>query len=266
MISDGALSFPVSFALPSTSRPDAESLLTANALPTDAFQAQVNVAVIKSGAELILIDTGSGLDFMPGVGRFADALEAAGINPDSITKVIFTHAHADHLWGVIDPLDGGSRFAKAQHIMTAAEFDFWMKPDIETRVASPFRSMAIGTQRRLKAIAERLDKREPGAEIVPGISLVDTAGHTPGHVSVMLRSGSEQLLIGGDVLTQHAVSFQQPDWKWGADMEPDRAIATRRRILDQLATGKTALLGYHLPWPGLGHVERKDAAYRFIAV
>ena len=123
-----------------------------------------------------------------------------GITPEKITHVIFTHAHADHLWGVIDPLDGGSRFSNARHFMTAAEFGFWSKPGREGEVPEFFKPMTIGTQRRLKVIGERITQTKAGEEIASGVQLFDTAGHTPGHVSVMLRSGSEKLLIGGDAL------------------------------------------------------------------
>lgn len=119
-----------------------------------------------------------------------------------MTKVVFTHAHADHLWGVIDPLGGGSSFEKAT-CDDRGRAHYWPWYD-ESRVAEPFRAMA-GTHRRLKSIADRIQTIAAGTEIVPGLAYVDTAGHTPGHVSVLLKSGSEQLLIGGDALV-NAVS------------------------------------------------------------
>lgn len=264
VVSDGDFTLPTSFVLPG--RPDSEidAVFGKAGLAPSAIKAEVNVVVIKSGAETILIDTGAGPDFMPTLGRLADRLEAAGVKPDAVTKVVFTHAHADHLWGVIDPLGGGSLFDKAQHVMTAAERDYWLQADIESRVAEPFKMMAAGTNRRLKSIADRVQVVAPGAEIAPGLAYVDTAGHTPGHASVLLKSGSEQLLVGGDALVNAAVSFVEPAWRWGSDMDPDRAIVTRRALLDRLATEKIALIGYHLPWPGLGRVERKDGAYRFV--
>lgn len=131
-------------------------------------------------------------------------------------------------------------------------------------MADNFKGMAAGTHRRLKPLAESIVRRKPDDEIGAGLTFVDTAGHTPGHVSVLLKSGGEQLMIGGDVLSQSVVSFAKPEWAWGPDYESDKAIASRRRTLDQLATDKIRLLGYHLPWPGLGRVERKDGAYRFV--
>jgi len=265
VISDGTLSLPLSFILPQADRKDVESLLGTGAALEAALKSEVNVALVKAGDATVLIDTGAGPDFMSGLGKHADALEAAGIAADSVTHVIFTHAHADHLWGVIDPLDGGTRFPKARHLMTAVERDFWTAPDAETRVPEAMKGMAIGTARRLKTLADRIETIEPGTELVSGLALVDTAGHTPGHVSVRLQSGGSTLLIGGDVLTHRIVSFERPEWRWGADMDPDKAISARRRTLDMLASERMPLLGYHLPWPGLGRVERQGAGYRFVA-
>ena len=263
VVSDGEMTLPLRFVLPGREQAEIEKLLGTAGQQPSAVTAQVNVALIKIGDHLILVDTGGGTDFMPTLGKLPDRLEAAGVKPEQITKVIFTHAHADHLWGVIDPLSGASMFETAQHLMTQAERDYWLRPGLETQLPEAFQMMAVGTQRRLKALAERIETRAPGSEIAPGVALVDTPGHTPGHVSVLVRSGSEQLLIGGDALTHPSASFAEPGWRWGPDMDPDRAITTRRMLLDRLATERTMLLGYHLPWPGTGRVERVGVSYRF---
>jgi glyoxylase-like metal-dependent hydrolase (beta-lactamase superfamily II) len=266
VISDGYASLPASFVLGSADPIQAADLFAAGGLPppSDGIIAPVNVTLVKTPDALILIDSGGGGDFMPTLGKFSDSFDAAGLSPEAVTHVIFTHAHADHLWGVIDPLDGGTRYPKARHLMTASEFDFWTTPDRDKLVPEMLVKMAVGSARRLGILAERLEKPRPGTEIVPGVLLMDTPGHTPGHVSVLLKSGSEQLLIGADALTHPLVSFSKPDWRWGSDMDADMAIATRKRTLDMLATDKVALLGYHLPWPGVGRVEKNDTAYRFV--
>ena len=268
VISDGTMALPLGFALPLTPVADVEALYAAHAqkLGASELTAQVNVAIVKTPGATIVIDCGGGTDFMPSMGRFADNFERAGIQPGSVTHVVFTHAHADHLWGVIDPLEDATRFPAARHVITAAEFDYWTKPGMEASVPDAMKGVAIGSARRLKSIGERFEKVKPGAAIAPGVMLVDTAGHTPGHVSVVLKSGSESLMIGGDVLTNPIVSFACPDWPWGPDTDRDLAIASRKRTLDMLATDKMALLGYHMPWPGIGRVERKDTAYRFVQV
>jgi len=96
------------------------------------------------------------------------------------------------------------------------------------------------------------------------LRVIDTPGHTQGHVSLEL-AGGEGLIIGGDVLIHPLISFQHPEWKPTADHVPDQAAATRRKLLDRLATDRSRLIGFHLPYPGVGIVERKDSAYRFVA-
>lgn len=264
VLSDGEFSFPLGFVLPGRPEAEVETLFKQVGSSFGVLEAQLNVVLIRTGPELVLIDTGAGPDLMPTLGRLADRLEAAGFKPDEITAVVFTHAHADHLWGVIDPLGGGTLFEKARHVMSAAERDFWLQPGIEGRVSDTLRGMAMGTRRRLGGIAARIETVRPGQEIAPGLSLVDTAGHTPGHVSVLLNSGGAQLLVGGDALVQPVVSFAAPKWRWGSDMDTDRAIKTRLSLLDRLANETISLVGTHLPWPGLGRVERKDSTYRFV--
>ena len=264
VISDGSMELPIGLMLAGRERSEIDSLFRQAGQTFTGLHAEINVAVVRIGSEVILIDTGGGPDFMPTLGKLAANMEAAGVKPEAVTKVVLTHAHPDHLWGVIDPFGTGTMYEAAQHFMAATEFDFWMRPDVDTRVPDALRGIAAGTHRRLKSIADRVKPVAPGSEIVPGLQIVDTGGHTPGHVSVLLHSGTEQLLIGGDVLTQPVVSFAAPDWKWGADMDSDKASASRRRILDQLATDRIVLLGYHLPWPGLGRVERSGTAYRYV--
>jgi glyoxylase-like metal-dependent hydrolase (beta-lactamase superfamily II) len=259
VISDGSISLPLSMLLPKTDPKIAADMLGPNG-PT----AQVNVVVVKTPDRLVVIDSGGTKDFLPNTGAFADRFEAAGFAPDDVTDVIFTHAHPDHLWGAIDALDE-ARFAKARHHVTIAERDFWMKDGLAETMPEGLKGMAVGSARRLKILEPLLVASKPGIEIAPGFSYVDTPGHTPGHGSVLITSGSAQLLVGGDALSSHIVSFEKPDWVWGADTDTDKGIATRKMLLDRLATDKTALLGYHLPWPGIGRVERKDSAYRFVA-
>ena len=265
IISDGSMSLPLSFVLPKSEPALVAQLLANRAQVPDAYAAQLNVTLIRTANALIAVDCGGGKDFMPTMGKSTDGLEQAGFRPADVTHVIFTHAHPDHFWGLIDPLDDDSRFPNARHIMTVVERDHWLKPGIEDTVPEAMRGITLGTSRRMKAIAKRIDAAKARAEIIPGVTLLDTAGHTPGHTSVLLNFDGQSLLIGGDALSHSVVSFERPNWVWGADLDPQAAIATRRRLLDQLATDRIPLLGYHLPWPGLGRVERKDGGYLFSA-
>ncbi len=268
VISDGTMAMPLAWVLPDRTHDAVAGVFKEAGKTLGAFELQVNVALVRIGGELILIDAGAGSDFAPQRGKLADNLAKAGVQPDAITKVVFTHAHPDHLWGVIDPLDGGTIFSKARHVMTAIERDYWLKPGVESSVPEAVRGAAVGTQRRLKELGARIETVKAGDEIVPGLSLIDTAGHSPGHVSVLVNAGGSRLLIGGDALIEPVISFARPDWRWGPDWDQDMAVAARKRTLDMLVADKIALLGYHLPWPGLGRVERAAAGatgYRFIA-
>lgn len=266
VISDGTLSFGLSFAVPSTPRAEVEQLLAANNLPIDGFVAQTNVVLVNTGRDLVLIDTGSGPNFQDTAGRLEQNLSAAGIDPAAVTKVAFTHAHPDHLWGAVDDFDASPKFPNATHLVTAAEWDYWTHPDTVRQVPEAFQGMAAGSARILKALESSLERVHPGDAVAPGLTLVETPGHTPGHVSVHVESGTSRLLVGGDVLGHPVVSFARPGWRWGTDTDPDRAADTRRKTLDMLASDDTLLLGYHLPWPGIGRVERQGDSYRFLSL
>lgn len=265
MLSDGTLAVPLSFQLPETPPAEAAALFAAHGLPPEGVPAPINVTLVKSAGQLTLIDAGAGHNFQQSAGKLAENLAAAGIDPEKVTTVVFTHAHPDHLWGVIDELDE-PRFPNARYVIAATEADFWLDPDTVRRMPEAFQGMALASARTLKRIGDRLERRRAGETVAPGLSYLATLGHTPGHMSVLAESGRERLLIGGDVLTHPAISFARPDWRLGTDVDRDQAAATRRRVLDQLAAERLPLIGVHLPWPGHGMVERKDSAYRFVPV
>jgi glyoxylase-like metal-dependent hydrolase (beta-lactamase superfamily II) len=264
VLSDGHMVQPLSFALPTTEAKDVAALLSSGSAAPETFKLEVNIVIVKVPGALIVIDCGGTPDFMPTMGTFPERLERAGIKADEVTHVIFTHAHPDHLWGVIDPLDDDTRFVNARHLITATERDFWLQPGLVDRVPENVQGMTIGAARRLTLLDKRIDAVRPDADIISGVSLVSTPGHTPGHVSVLLSFGGASLLVGGDALVNPIVSFQRPEWPWGSDLDRDLGAVTRRKLLDRLAADRTLLLGYHLPWPGIGRVERKDTAYRFV--
>ncbi len=263
VISDGVLNAPMSFALPETPAADAIALFAAHGHPPEWPQPQTNVSLIKIGNELVLIDAGSGSNFQPTAGKLAENMEAAGIDPATITKVVFSHCHPDHLWGAIDEFND-ERFAKASYVVPALEWDFWLNPNTPDSLPEAFKGAALGNARILKRLEAKVERRNANDAVAPGLSYVETFGHTPGHMAVLVESEGQHLMIGGDVLTHGVVSFARPEWRTGADHDKDRGIATRRRLLDRLATDKHALVGFHLPWPGHGMVERSGTAFRFV--
>ena len=264
VVSDGVLNVPLSFTLPENTSAEAATLFKANNLPEQIQPAQTNPVLIRTGNEFVLIDAGSGPNFQPTAGKLQENLEAAGIAPEKITKVVFTHAHADHLWGAIDDFGDGDRFPNASYVIAAQEWDFWRDPATADKMPDWLKGMALGTARTLAKIENKIERRKAGDIVAPGIRYVATPGHTPGHMSVLVEDGSQRLMIGGDVLSHIAISFTRPEWRIGSDFDRDRAVLTRKALLDQLATDKTPLVGFHLAWPGLGIVEHSGPAYRFI--
>jgi glyoxylase-like metal-dependent hydrolase (beta-lactamase superfamily II) len=264
IVSDGELNVPLSFTLADTPLPDAAALFRAHGLPEGGTPSQTNVVLVKTGDELVLIDAGSGAHFQPTAGKLQENLEAAGIAPEKITKVVFTHVHADHLWGVLDDFEDGERFPNASYIVAVPEWDFWADPKTPDNVPDWLKGMALGTSRILKKIEGKVERRKAGDTVAPGLTYVATPGHTPGHMSVLVESQGQRLMIGGDVLANTALSFARPEWRIGSDFDRDLAVSTRRRLLDQLAMDKMPLIGFHLAWPGFGAVERSGTAYRFV--
>lgn len=265
IVSDGTLNSPVSFALPETPLEEAIALMKAQGASAEGV-VQTNVTLVRTGDQLVLIDAGSGPKFQQTAGKLSENLEVAGINPEKITKIVFTHGHADHLWGAVDDFDDGERFPNASYVISADEWDFWTHPDTPSSVPDWLKGMALGSARILKLIEKKVERRRDGDTIAPGLTYVATPGHTPGHMAVMVESGSERILVGGDLFNNNAVSFAKPEWRVGSDFDRDQGVRTRKRMLDRLAAERIPLIGFHLAWPGQGMIERSGNAYRFIPV
>ena len=265
VLSDGFLQVPLSFQLPGTPEGEVDALFKENGLePPRQLTPATNVVLVRTGEELVLIDAGSGSTFQDTAGKLAENMDAAGLDREAVTKVVFTHAHADHLWGAIDDFDDSERFPNARYVMAGAEWEFWTSPAARSRMPEFMVGMARGSERVFSRLEPKLDRIASEGSLAPGLSYLSTPGHTPGHMAVLVESGREQVLIGGDVLAHPQISFQKPDWPIGSDTDRESSAATRRRLLDRLASDRTALIGFHLPWPGLGRVERAGSAYRFL--
>lgn len=260
-LSDGHLVLPASFVSPN---PQAAEILSDFGLTTPQVEAPCNVTLLRDGANTILFDVGAGPDFMPTAGKLSAALDALGVTYEDITHVVFTHAHPDHLWGVLDEFDE-PLFANAQHMMGKAEFDFWIDPAAAETLDEGRKVFAAGALRRLQALEDRLITFDPDTEILPGILATASFGHTPGHMAFEVRQGNDGCLIVGDAIGNGHVAFAAPGLVAGADQDAEAGIATRQALLDRLAVSQMPMIGYHLPDGGAGRVERAGGAYRFTA-
>ena len=262
VVSDGHLVLPISFLAANAPPDERAALLKAAGQTGDQYQSPTNVTLIRSGSDLILVDMGSGDRFMPTAGKLWDNLKTAGIDKGTITKVIFTHGHPDHLWGAVDELDDLVT-PDATFYVSAREWDFWNGDDAMRGLPAERAGFVTGARRNYAAIKDKVKMVQPGDDVVSGLSIVDTPGHTQGHVSLAL-AGGDGLIVGGDTLTHPLISFEHPEWRPAADHVPEQAADTRRKLLDRLVADKSKLIGFHLPYPGVGTVERKGNAWRFV--
>jgi glyoxylase-like metal-dependent hydrolase (beta-lactamase superfamily II) len=217
----------------------------------------------RIGKQSILIDVGDGKKFQPTEGELLGSLRANGVDPSSITKVVLTHAHPDHFWGMCNAA-GELNYPNATYYFGATEWNFWMAPDVATNLPNQFQGIVPETQRDLGAISRIVSLVKEGDEIVPEMRVLETPGHTPGQFSLELE-GEDCLVITADALTHEIISFEYPEWVNGFDLISDIAMANRRRILGRAAKDRTKLLGFHFRYPGIGHAEEAGPAYRFVA-
>lgn len=262
-VSDGSLTLPGSFIFDPMPQADLAPILAEYNQSPDQLTPECNLALYRDGQNTVLFDVGSGPDFMPTAGSVQDSLSALGLDTSDITHVIFTHAHPDHIWGLLDDFDDPV-FTEATYMMGRAEWDYWWSPDTVNTIGEARAAFAVGAKRRMEVIEDQVEFFEDGQEVLPGIAAIASIGHTPGHMSFELRAGSTAALIAGDAIGNHHVAFRKPGWRSGSDQDMDQAAATRTRLFDRIGADDLHLLGFHLPNGGIGRVDRDGDAYRFV--
>jgi glyoxylase-like metal-dependent hydrolase (beta-lactamase superfamily II) len=262
-LSDGTLVLPGDFILGGMPQAEMQAIVTKYGLPTDQLTPPCNLTLLRDGTHTVLFDVGSGPDFMPSAGKILEAFDALGLSVEEVTHVLITHAHPDHIWGLLDEFDE-PLFPNAEYMMGQAEFDYWMDPATVDSIGEERTTFAVGARRRLEAVADTIRLLADGEEALPGITARLTPGHTPGHMAYELSFGEAKAMVVGDALGNHHVAFERPEWPSGSDQDKDLAAATRQTLLDRLATEGMTLIGFHLPGGGIGRAERAEAGYRFV--
>lgn len=263
ILSDGFFSLPADGLGVNAPRDEVRAFLEAHYLSPEDGYSHTNHLLVESGDAKVLVDVGSGSRFLPTVGRLMANMENAGIDPSGITHVVITHAHPDHIWGIRDDFDE-PLFPDAQYFIGQAEHDYWMQDDLVNQVAPEDQQFVLGAVNSLTADGLDWTLLQNDQEIVPGIRVIDTPGHTPGHMSVVLEAGGRQVMALGDAMSHAYTNFAHPEWYNNFDADGDQTVATRMRLLDMAAADRIAILGYHFPFPGVGHVLREGDSYRFL--
>jgi glyoxylase-like metal-dependent hydrolase (beta-lactamase superfamily II) len=266
VISDGLLPIPAVTMATNVGSADLASWLNDMFLPPEVLDWPLNVAVVRSGGRTILIDSGLGTEFpdFPRAGQLAMRLDAAGIDPASVTDVVLTHLHMDHIGGLlVDGLRGRLRPDLRVHL-AAAEAEFWEAPDFSrTSMPAPIPDVLRRTASQfLDLYRNQLQPFEKEYEVAPGVMVCRTGGHTPGHSIVRLESGGDRLTFAGDAVFQ--VGFDRPEWHNGFEHDPEESARVRVRLLRELAASGESLVATHLPFPSVCHVAVAGDAFRFV--
>jgi glyoxylase-like metal-dependent hydrolase (beta-lactamase superfamily II) len=233
--------------------------------PKDVYKWPLNVVVVRSGGRTVLIDSGAGSEFpaFPGVGQLATRLDAAGIDPASVTDVVLTHLHVDHVGGLLaDELRGRLRPDVPIHL-AAAEVEFWSSPDFSRNTFGGFPDVLRSAEERFVDVyRSQLRPFEKEYEVAPGVMVCRTGGHTLGHSVVRLASGGDRLTFLGDaVFPNH---FDHPDWHNAFDHDPEEAVRVRVSLLRELAGTREPLVAAHLPFPSFGRVAVAGNVFRWV--
>lgn len=264
VVSDGYFRVPTDGLGVNADPAEVQAFLKRHFLSPDLGYSHTNHLYVEIGDAKVLVDVGSGSRFMADTaGRLMDNLERAGIDPSEITHVVITHAHPDHVWGIIDDFEEAI-LPDAEHLMGEAEHDFWMQDGLVNQVEPEMQQFVVGAVNSIEADGVEWTLVQDGHEVVPGLTMFDTPGHTPGHMSLRVDSGDQSLIALGDSMSHAYTNFAHPEWYNGFDADGAQTVATRKRLLDMAAEDRIAVLGYHFPFPGVGHVQRDGDAYRFI--
>lgn len=269
VVSDGVLPLPTTMLAHNAAPADRAAWLNDMFLPPDAFDWALNAVMVRSGDKTILIDAGLGSDpdlHLPRAGQLIKRLETAGIDLASVTDLVLTHMHMDHVGGLlVDGVKERLRNDLRIHV-AAAEVKFWEAPDFtHTNMPQGFPdALRAAAKRFVKEYGNQIRQFDEEHEVAPGVVVRRTGGHTPGHSVVRVASGGDALTFAGDAV--FAVGFDQPEWHNGFEHDPEEAARVRIRLLRELAKTGELLVATHMPFPSVGHVAVAGDAFRWVPV
>ncbi len=241
-----------------------DATLAGMGLSGPVLPAPVTAFLLQDGDQTILIDAGMGAVPLlgPGFGGVVPALAARGVAPDDVAAVVVTHAHPDHIGGMIDA-SGGAVFANAEVILPEVEAGFWTDAGMRAQAPGEAQGLFDLATAVLGAYGTRVTQATDGSEILPGLVMELSPGHTPGHALIRIDGGDRQMLMIADTLHSADLHTAMPDVGFGFDTDPGQAAASRMALFDRVATDGDLIAGSHLHFPGFGRILRDGEAYRF---
>ena len=264
-IRDTANRYPLGMFLTNLAKEQYEPLLRQRGENLEEIDLPYTCLVFQTERKRVLVDTGMGSNsFVPGKGKLLDHLRAEGIQPEEIDTVIISHAHPDHIGGVLAE-DGKLAFPNARHVMFKEEWTYWMSnPSLaELPVDEGFKEgMKTSARKNLLAIQGQLDLLDLESQILPGLSAIHAFGHSPGQMALEISSAGDRLLFVADALIL-PLNLQFPEAVGVTDHLPEAMVATRLRLLAKAATEKSLVSVTHFPFPGLGHVVPKGECWEW---
>jgi glyoxylase-like metal-dependent hydrolase (beta-lactamase superfamily II) len=239
-----------------------KKMLSDNFLAPDNIVLEQNSPIVNTGDKLVLFDTGVGSSklFGPTTGRQQKSMMEAGIKPEDIDAVVFSHAHIDHVGGVVDD-SGKILFPNAQYYIAQNDFDYWTD---EGKLGSSNKDFIVHARKNLLPVRDRLVFYKDGQEFLPGIQAMAAPGHTVGHTMFMITSAGKSFAFLGDLTHHQILLMEKPRMEFSYDTDPKQAAESRVKMLDMLAANKVAVMSYHYPWPGIGHVVKTGEGFHFI--
>ena len=226
---------------------------------TDPVYLAVNAFLIEGRGIKALVDAGTGDSMGPELGKLPANLQGADIALDSITHVLLTHIHPDHSNGLIDP-QGAAWFPKAEVVVQDVEYKFWVERDLSQADHDRQRGNMERARASFAPYAKQTTRISDG-EFLPGVIAQMAPGHTPGHSTWTIEGDGDSVMIWGDTIHMDFLQLQNPDIAFIFDADPQQAIASRKRLLDQTSADKTRIAGMHLDFPGFGFVKQREGRY-----
>lgn len=261
-INDGAFPVPDPQSIFGTdqSKEDVGALLESNFLPSEKMLLSFAPAVVRTGSDVVLFDTGLGAARREaGAGKTLANLAGGGVKAEDVTVVVITHMHPDHIGGLME--DGNPAYPNARYVTGQVEFDFWTHED---RMTGPTEGLAKLVAANVKPLADKMTFIGDGGEVVSGISGMAAFGHTPGHMVYLVESAGRKLAITADTANHYVLSLQKPGWEVKFDAIKDKAAEARRNVFGMIASERIPFIGYHMPFPSVGYVEPLGDGFRWV--